>query len=30
DVASTVVHALSLSRTAEITEISIRPMVKPA
>ena len=28
DVASVVVHALMLSRTAEVTEISIRPMAK--
>ena len=28
DVASVVVHALSLPRTAEVTDISIRPMVK--
>ena len=30
DIASTVIHALTLPRTAEITEISIRPFVKPA
>jgi NADP-dependent 3-hydroxy acid dehydrogenase YdfG len=30
DVASVVLHALTLPRTAEITEISIRPFVKPA
>jgi len=30
DVAGNIVHALTLPRTAEITEISIRPFVKPA
>ena len=29
DIASTVIHALTLPRTAEITEISIRPFVSP-
>lgn len=29
DVASIVVHALNLPRTAEVTDISIRPMMKP-
>lgn len=29
DVATTVIHALSLPRTSEITDITIRPMVKP-
>jgi NADP-dependent 3-hydroxy acid dehydrogenase YdfG len=29
DIASTVVHTLCLSRTAEITEVDIRPMQKP-
>ncbi len=29
DVAATVIHALSLPRTVEITDISLRPMLKP-
>jgi NADP-dependent 3-hydroxy acid dehydrogenase YdfG len=28
DVASAVVNALSLPRTAEVTDISVRPMIK--
>jgi NADP-dependent 3-hydroxy acid dehydrogenase YdfG len=28
DVASMVVHSLMLPRTAEVTEISLRPMIK--
>jgi len=30
DVAATVINALSLARTAEVTDVSIRPMIKPA
>jgi NADP-dependent 3-hydroxy acid dehydrogenase YdfG len=30
DIASVVVHALALPRTAEVTDIHIRPLVKPA
>jgi NADP-dependent 3-hydroxy acid dehydrogenase YdfG len=30
DVASVVVHALTLPKTAEITEIKIRPFTKPS
>ena len=29
DVGSTVLHALSMPRTAEITDITIRPLAKP-
>jgi hypothetical protein len=29
DVASVIVNALSLPRTAEVTDVSIRPMIKP-
>ena len=29
DIASTIVHALCMPRTAEITEVDIRPMQKP-
>jgi NADP-dependent 3-hydroxy acid dehydrogenase YdfG len=29
DIASVVLNALSLPRTAEVTEIKIRPLIKP-